>query len=317
MDIIKESINQWLKHYGVTEAEQNANYCGFIKEYEEYYNKESNIIEKQFTKEDIKNAAGISRGFFASIKVFPEYVYLYTKALTNKIYDENLTIGYKINIKGNEFTFTLSVKNDDTDFKIPINDILNEYTGRITFTRGVIIRDSDELKKVFKSMCIGANYLRHYIVDMSCAEYYDFLINTDFLKEYEHLNTSCSRNNTYFKLDRKSILSLLEQYNGFSVKYCSDDSFYKIKKSMGNVKIGYNIEIRYNTLINFIIWGFRNNKLIFSEPSVDILVQNHGSGHKLQRLQFHSVKELKNIFDFMLKYLDVLAGFFNSNSLPF
>ena len=313
MDMIKKSIKQGLANYGIIEKTCQSTYHGFIKEYEEYYNKESNIIEKQFAEVDIKNAANVSHGYFESIKMFPEYIYLYTKALTCIIYDEKLTIGYKVYIRGNEFTFTLLIQNDDINFKIPINDILNEYLGNITFTRGIIVRDIDELKKVFKSMCIGANYLRHYIVDMSCAEYYDFLIKTDFLKEYEYLNIACSRNNTYFKLDRKSILLLLKQYNGFSVKYCSNDSFYEIKKSIGNGEIGYNIEIRSNNFINFIIWGSRNNEIIFSEPSVDILVKNHGSGHKLHCIQFHSINEIKNIFDFMLKYLNVLASFFNDS----
>ena len=314
MDIIKESIKQWLVHYGVTEkANQNTNYYGFIKEYSEYYSKEPCAAEKQFTEEDITNAANISHGYFSDIKFFPEYIYLYTNALTRIIYDEKLTIGYKVQIKGNEFIFTLLVNNNDTDFNVPINDILNEYLGSIRFTRGIIISDCDELKKVFKSMCIGANYLRGYIVDMSCTEYYDFLIKTDFLKKYEYLNISCSRNDMYFKSDRKSILSLLKQYDSFSVKYCSSDSFYEIKKTIGDVEIGYKIEIRNKGFINFIIWGRRNNETIFSEPSVAFLVKKHGSGHKLNSLQFHSLDELKNIFDFMLNYLDILASFFNDS----
>ncbi|MCH5193393.1 MAG: hypothetical protein J1F11_05475 [Oscillospiraceae bacterium] len=309
MDIIKESIKQWLTHYGIVgETDQNIRYYGFIKEYEEYYKTDINTMGEQITAEDIKNAA--SHGFFSSVEVFPECIYLYTNAITRKIYDEKLNISYKVHVKGNEFTFTLIVENNDLNFNAPINDILNEYLGSIRFTRGLIIHNSDELKKVFQSMCIESNYLRHYIVDMSCAEYYDFLIKTDFLKEYEYLNISCNRNNTGFKSDKKSIMSLLKQYDGFSVKYCSSDRFYEIKKSIGEVEIGYNVEIRYKFLINFIIWGRRNNKPIFAEPSVDILVKNHGSGNKLCSLQFHSIDELKNIFDFMLKYLDILASFF-------
>lgn len=310
MDIIEESIKQWLTHYGVIKAAPNVNYYGFITEYEEYYVKESYSAET-LKEEDIKNVADVSHGYFSGIDVFSEHVCLYTKPLTCIIYDEKLTVGYEVYVKGNEFTFVLIV-NNGTSFKAPINDILNKYSGSKKFTRGIIVRDRGELKKVFKSMCIGANYLRHYIVDMSCAEYYDLLTKTDFLKNYEHLNISCNRNDTYFKSDKKTVLSLLEQYDDFSVKYCSSDSFYEIKKSIGEVEIGYNVEIKYKTLINFIIWGRRNNELIFAEPSVDILVKNHGSGHKLHCLQFHSADELKKIFDFMLKYLDVLAGFFNN-----
>ena len=311
MDIINESINQWLAHYGAIEAAPNINYYGFITEYEEYCAKEPYTAEA-ITEEDIKNAAGVSHGYFSEIEMFPKYVCLYTKSLTCIVYDEKLTVGYEVHIKDNEFTFVLIVNNNGTCFKAPVNDILNEYSKSERFTRGIIVRDGNEIKKVFKSMCIGANYLRHYIVDMSCAEYYDFLTKTDFLKDYEYLNISCNRNDTYFKSDKKSVLSLLKQYDGFSVKYCSSDSYYEIKKSIGEVEIGYNVEINYRTLINFIIWGRRNNELIFAEPSVDILVKNHGSGHKLRCLQFQSIEELKGILDFMLKYLDVLAGFFNN-----
>ncbi len=313
MDIIKESIKQWLTHYGIIEnTGRGIHYCGFIKEYEEYYNKKACSTNEQFTENDFKKAADIPYGFFSNIEIFPEYIYLYTKALTCITYDEKLTISYKVYIRDNEFTFFLMVDNSDTCFNASVNDIINEYLGCIRFTRGIVICDYEELKKVFKSMCIGANFLRHYIVDMSCEEYYDFLIKTKFLKEYECLNILCNRNDSNFKLSKKSILLLLEQYDNFSVTYCPKDGFYEIKKNIGEIEIGYNVEISRKNLINFIIWGRRNNEPIFAEPSVEILVKNHGSGHKLHSLQFQSYDELKKIFNFMLEYLDVLAGFFES-----
>lgn len=309
MDIINESIKQWLTHYGIIEeAGQGTHYYGFIKEYEQYYSRESGTAEEQFTEEDIRNAVNGSHGGFSSIEVFPEYICLCKK------YDEKLTISYKASIRGNEFIFDLIVDNNGIGFKAPLNDILNEYLGRIRFTRGIIICDRDELKNVFKSMGTGANYLRCYIADMSCTEYYEFLTKTDFLKKYEQLNILCSRDDINFKVDRKYILSLLGQYDGFFVKYYSGERFYEIKKSVGEVEIGYNVQIRYNTLINFIIWGRRNNELIFAAPSVESLVKNHGSGNKLRSLQFHSIDELKSIFDFMLKYLDVLASYFSDTA---
>ncbi len=314
MDIIKESIKQWLTHYGIIKnTGRDALYHGFIKEYEKYYGKKPFAVKEQFTANDLRKAADSPYGIFSDIEIFPEYIYLYTNALTCIIYDKKLTVGYKVHIKDNEFNFSLIINNNDTCFEAPVNDIINEYLGSIRFTGGIIIWDYEELKNVFKIMSIGANFLRHYIVDMSCTEYYDFLIKTDFLKEYEYLNISCSRSDTYVKSSRKSILSLLEKYDGFSVNYYSNDHFYEIKKAMGEVEIGYNVEISQKNLINFIIWGRRNNESIFGEPSVEILVKNHGSGHKLNSLQFQSIEELKNIFDFMLKYLDVLAGFFNDN----
>lgn len=313
LNMMNKSIQQWLTHYGRIEdaGTITPQYAGFINEYEQYYNSKSGTAEEELTEEDISNAVNGSYRIFPGIEVFPEYIYLYTEASTRIIYDEKLIVGYEVRTRGNEFTFDLVVDNCGIVFKAPVNDILNEYLGSIGFNRGLFIRDRNELKEVFRSMRMGANYLRHYIVAVSCTEYYEFLTGTDFLEKYEQLNISCNREDIKFKADKKYILSLLGQYDGFSAKYCSRERFYEIKKSVKEVEIGYNVQISYNTLINFVIWGRRNNELIFSEPSVASLVKKHGSGNKLRSLQFHSNDELKNIFDFMLKYLDVLAAYFD------
>ncbi|MCM1480086.1 MAG: hypothetical protein NC085_10305, partial [Muribaculaceae bacterium] len=107
-DIIKESIKQWLAHYGIIEkTDQSVIYLGFIKEYEEYYIKKPTTSGTRFTEEDIKKAAGIPHSCFSNIEFFPEYVCLYTNSLTNKIYDEKLKIYCKVYIKNNEFSFVL------------------------------------------------------------------------------------------------------------------------------------------------------------------------------------------------------------------
>lgn len=297
MEIIDEAIKKCFEYYD------------FLDEYDKLYINITSNNEHIFSDEEIVSAASI----FSGIKKFDDYYYVFQNALTSKVYDKNTVIGYEVYISGDEFTFVLIINYNGDKFITPLNDIVNEYSGESRYTRGINIYDYSSLKRIFRNLCIGGNILRKYIVDMSCCEYYKFLTQTDFLYEYEKLNLLCTRNNTEFSIDNSYVLYMLREYKNISVKYISSEKFFRVKKIIGDVEIGYNIEIRYKTLINFIIWGKRNDDTIFAESSVEILVRNHGSGQKLKSLNFHSIDELKGIFDFMMKYLDILGSFFEND----
>ncbi len=296
MKIIDEAIKKCFKYYD------------YLNEYDKLYINVITNSENILSDEEIISASSI----FSGIKKFNNHYYVFQNSLTSNVYDKNMVVGYEVYISGSEFTFNLVIDYNGDKFISSLNDIANVYLGENRYTRGIHIYDYSDLKRIFRNLCIGANILRKYIVDMSCYEYYEFLTQTRFLSEYEKINLLCTRNQTEFSIDNSSVLCMLREYEKISVKYISSDNFFEVEKIIGDVEIGYNIEIRYKTLINFIIWGKRNDDTIFAEPSVEILIRNHGSGKKLQSLDFHSIDELKGIFDFMMKYLDVLGLFFDS-----
>ena len=297
MNLIDEAIKKCFEYYD------------FLDEYDKLYINTAGNSENILSDEEIVSAASV----FSGIKKSDGHYYVFQNALTSKVYDKNTAVGYDVYISGNEFTFVLVINYNGDKFISPLNDIANKYSGENRYTRGINIYDYSDLKRIFRNLCIGGNILRKYIVDMSCCEYYKFLTQTDFLSEYEKLNLLCTRDKTEFSINNFSVLSMLREYENISAIYISSENFFRGQKVIGDVEIGYNIEIRYKTLINFIIWGKRNDDTIFAEPSVEILVRNHGSGKKLKSLDFRSIDELKGIFDFMMKYLDVLGSFFEND----
>lgn len=319
MENIIQIIRQWIIHCGtINEPKLIGNqftYHGFAAEYERYYNGNLTKSDRRFTAEDLKNAVYSPDGYHVDNNISSEYVCIKYSKNTCWRYVKNLIIGYEVHIFGNEFVFDIVIEPNDRDnqsTKISVNAFLNEYLKEVRFTRGLIINTYDELRDIFRNMFVGCAELSTFIDKLSCPEYFRFILQTDFLEKYEKMNLLCNRNEVDFKADKQTIIGMLNEYEDVSVKYYSKERYYKTTKIIGDISIGYNIEIRYNTLINFIIWGEQNGvRLLFSEPGIECIINDLGSGHKLHRLEFHSLGELKKIFDFMMKYLDILASFFD------
>ncbi len=316
MEGIKEIIRNWLTHCGIISTGKLIDgrypYHGFIVEYERHYATDFAESCVQFSTADLKNAVFSPEGYLTDIEVYPDYISVRYSGINRWKYVKGMIIGFEACIKCSEFSFDLII-NSGGIIRIPVNEILNDYLSNTKFTRGLLINSFDDLEDVFRNMFGGCADLSRYINDLSCPEYRRFILKTDFLDEYEKMNLSCNRNKSGYKSDKKNVLNLLKEYEGVSAKYCSNDRYYCVTRDIDDVTIGYNVIISYNTLIEFIIWGKRNEESLFCTPGIEWIVKEHGSGHKLASLQFQSLAELKVIFDFMLKHLDVLYSLFNAN----
>lgn len=319
MENINACIKYWLKYSGrFDEAAPTWEifpYYGFINEYEQHYNKNSDSSGHIFTDDDLRAAALPPEGYFTDIEILTDRICL-KLAVKYLHFVENLIMGYEIHKKDNEFIFDLCIDLNDGKneiLKISVNDIINDYIGEVRFTRGLIINNIYELKNVFRTMYAGCADLSVYIDELSCTEYFRFLTQTDFLDEYEKMNLNCQRSNEdKTVVDKKTVMNMLMQYGGTTVKHFARDRFFRVIKTVGDVQILYEATIRKN-LLNLCLCGSRNGKRLFGSPSIESLIKDI-KGVRLHSLEFQSIEELKCIFDFMQKYFDILASYFNESS---
>ena len=318
MDIIKSAINTWLTECGDYDGilKDNSKFMGILREYMNFYNSESTGTEIPFTEKELKDAAHgeVAYLYDSSAEILPDGMRLCLNTISNMMYEKFTYLSYEIKIIGNEFKFDITVDNSKIKnggvFRASVNDIFNDFIGEEKFTRGIVIRDFDELKRVFAVMSFGLFGLSQFIVGLYPAEYLDFLKNTDFLEKYEQMNLLCNRDaSTYQKDEKRSVRKMLEKYDGVTVKYYSADKFYKVSKTFGNYVVSLEVEIRYKSLLSFCM-GIRLNGELLYVSTANNWVEKYGSGKHLHSLQFQSTEELQNMIDFMMKYLDIFASYY-------
>lgn len=319
MENIKACIKYWLKNCGRHDESHCSwfPYYGFINEYEQHYIRKSEGVNIIFTEDDFRSAALFAPEFFMSVEVLPECIYLYLNDAGEYLSCvKDLIMGYEVHVNGNEFTFDLIIDLNDGKneiFKVSVNDILNDFFGEDRFTRGLIINDLDELKSVFQTLCAGCAELSYYVDNLSCPEYFNFLTQTDFLDEYEKMNLACHRSKEYKTIvDKKTVMDMLKQYDGTTVKYFTQDRFFRVIKNVGDVRLVYEVNIR-KTLLSLFLGGSHGEKRLFGQADIERVIKDI-KGIKLHSLQFQSVEELKGILDFIQKYFDVLTSFFDGAS---
>ena len=226
---------------------------------------------------------------------------------------EVVKTGCYISSVDNGFFIELRCEYKGDVFTEPVYTMLNDFSGREYFTENLYIYDdlnSDHRQDVEKFVFLILDMMggiQKYSSVFLIDELMEFYTKTDFIKEFLNLYDSISRKGETIRIKKNDIISIVEKC-GYKGKYNGKERFCTVEKKFGNVTLGYNIAFAYD-IVEFIPYGLEGDVCFFYSTSITVYIKMF-IDKDIKALRYHSLGELELIISFMLKYLDVLGGYF-------